>query len=70
MAEHDLVGLWLDRSAEMVVAVLAVLKAGAAYLPLDPGAPTARNADLITDARVRFVITTGDRAADLPPGSR
>ncbi|WRZ89106.1 amino acid adenylation domain-containing protein [Streptomyces sp. NBC_01007] len=68
VAEHDLVGLWLDRSVEMVVAVLAVLKAGAAYLPLDPGAPTARNADLITDARVRSVITTGDRAADLPPG--
>ncbi|WP_197084798.1 non-ribosomal peptide synthetase [Saccharothrix sp. ST-888] len=68
VAENDLVGLWLDRSVEMVVAMLGVLKAGAAYLPLDPAAPAARNADLIADARLGFVITTGARGADLPPG--
>ncbi|MFF1904868.1 amino acid adenylation domain-containing protein [Kitasatospora sp. NPDC058218] len=65
---NELVGLWLDRSVEMVVAMLAVLKAGAAYLPLDPAAPTARNQDLIADARLGFVITTRERSADLPPG--
>ncbi|KOV57664.1 hypothetical protein ADL00_26830 [Streptomyces sp. AS58] len=68
VAENDLVGLWLDRSVEMVVAMLAVLKAGAAYLPLDPGAPTARNTELIAAARVGHVITTGARGADLPSG--
>ncbi|AUG80427.1 hypothetical protein CFP65_5736 [Kitasatospora sp. MMS16-BH015] len=66
VAGNGLVGLWLDRSVETVVAVLAVLKAGAAYLPLDPDAPTARNRELIADARLGFVITTGERSADLP----
>ncbi|MGW1892944.1 amino acid adenylation domain-containing protein [Streptomyces sp. NPDC002004] len=68
VAEDVLVGLWIERSAEMVVAMLAVLKAGGAYVPLDPGAPAARIAYMIEDARLRFVVAPGVRSAELPEG--
>ncbi|MER8105695.1 amino acid adenylation domain-containing protein, partial [Kitasatospora sp. NPDC094016] len=62
--EH-LVALALPRSAELVVAVLAVLKAGAAYLPVDPQYPAARISYLLQDARPAVLVTTG-RIGDLP----
>ena len=46
----DLVGISMPRSMPMVVAILATLKAGAAYLPLDPGLPSARYAAILKDA--------------------
>nr|QEO74125.1 condensation domain-containing protein [uncultured bacterium] len=60
----DLVGLRLERSLDMVVAVLGVLKAGGAYLPLDPTYPEERLAFAIEDSRVAVVITQAwlDRA--------
>ncbi|WP_198535037.1 non-ribosomal peptide synthetase, partial [Streptomyces natalensis] len=60
-----LVALALPRSAEMIVAQLAVLKSGAAYLPLDPGHPRDRIAFTLTDAAPGLVLTTGDAAAVL-----
>ena len=51
-----LVGLRLDRSADVVVAMLAVLSAGAAYLPLDPGYPDERLRLLIADAAPALVL--------------
>ncbi|HVG08475.1 MAG TPA: non-ribosomal peptide synthase/polyketide synthase [Thermoanaerobaculia bacterium] len=53
----DLVGLRLERSLDMVVAVLGVLKAGGAYLPLDPAYPEERLAFAIEDSRVAVVVT-------------
>ncbi len=53
----DRVGIGLERSLELVVAVLGVLKAGAAYLPLDPGYPRERLAFTLGDARPRLVLT-------------
>ncbi|MGC4986805.1 amino acid adenylation domain-containing protein [Streptomyces sp. DT193] len=53
----DVVGVQLPRSAEAVVAMLAVLKAGAAYLPLDPAHPPQRLAELAEDAGARLVLT-------------
>ncbi len=53
----DLVGLRLERSIDMVVAVLAVLKAGGAYLPLDPAYPEERLAFAIEDSQVAVVVT-------------
>ncbi|HKH43059.1 MAG TPA: amino acid adenylation domain-containing protein, partial [Thermoanaerobaculia bacterium] len=50
------VGVGLERSAEMVIALLAILKAGAAYLPLDPQLPPARRDALIAGARVSVVV--------------
>jgi amino acid adenylation domain-containing protein len=55
----DVVGLCLPRSEEMVVALLGVLKAGAAYVPLDPRYPRRRVAFMAADARVRMVLTVG-----------
>ncbi|MFI0967599.1 non-ribosomal peptide synthase/polyketide synthase [Streptomyces sp. NPDC021080] len=59
------VALVLPRSAEQVVAVLAVLKAGGAYLPVDPQYPAARIAYLLQDARPALLVTTS-RTGDLP----
>ncbi|WP_420128650.1 amino acid adenylation domain-containing protein [Longimicrobium sp.] len=51
------VGVCLRRGPDMVVALLAVLKAGAAYLPLDPGYPAARLAYMLDDAGARLLVT-------------
>ncbi|MFE2585009.1 amino acid adenylation domain-containing protein, partial [Streptomyces sp. NPDC059378] len=60
------VALRLPRSAELVVAVLAVLKTGAAYLPVDPDYPAARIAYMLDDARPAVVLD--DLAAVTPHG--
>ncbi|WP_244168576.1 non-ribosomal peptide synthetase [Mycobacterium malmoense] len=54
----ECVGLLAERSAEAVVAILAVLKTGAAYLPIDPGLPPARIEFLLTDAAPIAAVTT------------
>jgi amino acid adenylation domain-containing protein len=54
---ESLVGILLERSVEMVVALLAVLKAGAAYVPLDPTYPHERLSFMIADAGVGLVLT-------------
>ncbi|WP_316159141.1 MULTISPECIES: non-ribosomal peptide synthetase [unclassified Bradyrhizobium] len=51
------VGLALERDAEMIVALLAVLKAGAAYLPLDPDYPAERLAHMLSDSGARLLLT-------------
>jgi amino acid adenylation domain-containing protein len=63
-----LVGIFLERSLDSVVASLAVLKAGAAYLPLDPGSPRDRLAFMLHDSGVASVITREALAGELPPG--
>jgi amino acid adenylation domain-containing protein len=60
------VGICLDRSAEMVVAMLAVLKSGAAYLPLDPSYPADRLAYMLEDSGAPLLITQ-DALRDLLP---
>ncbi|MET0136200.1 MAG: amino acid adenylation domain-containing protein [Kibdelosporangium sp.] len=52
----QVVGLRMRRSVEFIVAILGVLKAGAAYLPLDPGLPDARLATMIEDAAPAVVL--------------
>ena len=56
----DLVGLCCDRSGEMVVAMLAILKAGAAYVPLDPGYPAARLMHAVEDSGLTLILTQGE----------
>ncbi|MER6633892.1 amino acid adenylation domain-containing protein, partial [Streptomyces sp. NPDC000987] len=61
-----LVGVCLPRDARTVVALLAVVKAGGAYLPLDPDYPADRTAFMVRDAGARIVLTGGDAAGGLP----
>jgi amino acid adenylation domain-containing protein len=57
----DCVATLFDRSLRLVVAQLAILKAGAVYVPLDPEAPWARHAWLIADCAARVVVTDAER---------
>ncbi|MFD4777407.1 amino acid adenylation domain-containing protein, partial [Streptomyces sp. NPDC058427] len=63
------VAIALPRSAEMIVALMAVLKSGAAYLPVDPGYPADRIAFMLSDARPTLVLTTREAAEALPDGT-
>ncbi|GGU72857.1 hypothetical protein GCM10010211_43380 [Streptomyces albospinus] len=62
----DLVGLALERDVEMVVSILATLKAGAVYVPIDPGYPEDRIRTTVEDADVRLVIATPEVCALFP----
>jgi amino acid adenylation domain-containing protein/thioester reductase-like protein len=59
------VALLLPRSADLVAALFAVLKAGAAYLPLEPGLPARRLRSMLDDARPTLLVTTKELAAPL-----
>ncbi|HJP91753.1 MAG TPA: amino acid adenylation domain-containing protein [Pyrinomonadaceae bacterium] len=53
----DLVGIYVERSLEMIVGMLGILKAGAAYVPLDPTYPRARLEQMLHDAGVSMLLT-------------
>jgi amino acid adenylation domain-containing protein len=61
------VAICLDRSPEMLVGLLAILKTGRAYLPLDPDHPAERKAFILHDARAELLLTRKDLQAGLPP---
>ncbi|MEY9872695.1 nonribosomal peptide synthetase DhbF [Streptacidiphilus sp. MAP12-33] len=65
----SLVGICLDRGADAVVAMLATLRAGAAYLPLDASYPPDRIAFVLQDSAAAAVVTTTALAAALPKGA-
>ncbi|WP_282082922.1 non-ribosomal peptide synthetase [Streptomyces tendae] len=62
-----LVAIAVPRSVELVVTLLAVLKAGAAYLPIDPQHPAPRIRFMVEDASPVCVVTTEEAARHLPP---
>jgi amino acid adenylation domain-containing protein len=59
------VGLYLPKSHRSVVGMLAILKAGAAYVPVDPGAPPKRAAYILDNCGIRGLVTTGTKAFEL-----
>ena len=66
VSSESLVGIMLPRSPELIVALLATLKAGGAYLPLDPSYPTERLASMSEDAEASLFLTTSELRPLLP----
>ncbi|KOR20834.1 non-ribosomal peptide synthetase [Burkholderia cenocepacia] len=60
------VGVALQRSVDLLVALIAVLKSGAAFVPLDPAHPRERLAQIVGDAAIAHVLTDAASAASLP----
>jgi amino acid adenylation domain-containing protein len=65
ISRGDRVGICLDKSIEEVVAIYGILKAGAAYVPIDPSAPVKRVAFLIEDCQIKALVTTGQQLINL-----
>ncbi len=63
---ESLIGLCMERSAEMIVALLGILKTGAAYLPLDPSLPRERIAFMLEDASASVLLTHEQLSTQLP----
>ena len=66
VAAESLVGVCLDRSLEMLIAVLGILKAGGAYVPLDPAFPDDRLAYMLEDSGATVLIAGGGHAGRFP----
>ncbi|HWU56152.1 MAG TPA: amino acid adenylation domain-containing protein, partial [Rhizomicrobium sp.] len=62
-----LVAVALPRNIDLIVALLAIHKAGGAYLPLDAALPAERIAYMLSDAKARLLVTTSQEAKRLPP---
>jgi amino acid adenylation domain-containing protein len=69
VAREHIVALCLPRSASAIIWSLAILKAGAAYLPLDPAYPIERLAFMLNDAQPLVLITRQEMAAQLADGN-
>ncbi|MCP2243403.1 non-ribosomal peptide synthetase [Lentzea aerocolonigenes] len=69
LGTEDFVAIALPRSPELIVSMLAVLKAGAAYVPVDPAYPAERVAYMLDDLAPRYVLTSVDVAPGLPSGT-
>ena len=63
---EKIVGVHLERSPEMLIALLAIFKAGGAYLPLDPAYPSDRLAFMLADTGASVVLTSSQSLASLP----
>lgn len=64
-----LVGIYIERSLDMIVAVVGVIKAGGAYLPVDPAYPPDRVRYMLEDAKPVLVLTQQTLRSQLPPTS-
>lgn len=63
--EENLVGVYLERSINLIIALLAIFKAGAVYLPLDPSYPPERLSYIISDSKAPIVITSENLVVNL-----
>ena len=64
------VGLFVERSLEMVVGILGILKAGGAYVPMDTSYPEERLAFMLADANIGVLLTQGSLLAKVPSGAQ
>ena len=69
-APGHLVGIFVERSLDMMVALLAVAKTGAGYVPIDPYLPAGRLQHIVEDSGVRVIVTERELEAALPQGER
>lgn len=56
-SSNTLIGLYMERSLEMVIAMLAIVKSGAAYVPIDPTYPSERVENILKDAAIKILLT-------------
>ncbi|HEY4575363.1 MAG TPA: amino acid adenylation domain-containing protein, partial [Thermoanaerobaculia bacterium] len=70
LGPERLAGVLLDRTADLIVALLAIQKAGGGYVPLDPSYPKQRVRLMLETARAGLLVTRRPLAADLPAGVR
>ena len=68
VAKGDRVGLWCDKSVDVVAAMQAVLRLGAAYVPLDPLSPAARIRTMLLDCAVAALVAEDQRASQVLVG--
>ncbi|HTI07358.1 MAG TPA: amino acid adenylation domain-containing protein, partial [Puia sp.] len=61
----SLVGIMMDRSEKMIIAILGTLKAGGVYVPIDPEVPRARKAFIMEDTGIKVLLTQADHIFDL-----
>lgn len=62
---NEIIGLCVERSNEMIVGLLGIIKAGCAYLPIDPDFPAERIDLVLNDAKVRLVVTNNEDGATI-----
>lgn len=65
VSQEQIVGVYFDRSLEMVIGLLGILKAGAAYLPIDPEYPSARTQFILEDTQLSLLLTQAKLAEKL-----
>jgi non-ribosomal peptide synthetase component F len=63
---NSLIGISFERSFEIIISILAIFKAGAAYVPLDPEYPTARLQYIINETQIGFLLTQERIVNSLP----
>ncbi|RZL55926.1 MAG: non-ribosomal peptide synthetase, partial [Pedobacter sp.] len=63
VAKEDLIPICLNRSMEMIIGILGVLKAGCAYVPIDPSYPKERIKYILDDTNCRFILSNSKNSA-------
>lgn len=67
LRRDEIVGVCLERGASLLICLLGVWKAGAAYLPLDPAYPKTYLQEILDSAEPRLILSTSEQASQLPP---
>lgn len=67
--EGSFVPVWLDRSLEWIVAIVGILKTGAAYVPIDPAYPVKRVEFILSDTQAELIITNENLGRQLSPST-